>query len=605
MTKRTTTICSTSALDRVSAYARAVLDGDIVAGPHVRNACRRHFDDLEKGSGRGLYFDDAAAGRVFRFFEEKLKLSEGQFDGKPFKLHPAQAFILGSIFGWMKGNGMRRYRYAYVEQGKGNGKSPLAGGIGLYGLCADREPGSQIYAAASRKDQAAILFNDAVKMVKQSPDLYGEGARKIKLSGGAGREFNMAYHHTQSFFRPISREAGKTGSGPRPHFALCDEVHEHPDRGIMEMLERGFKFREQPLLFMITNSGSDRNSICWEEHEAAVRVAAGTQTPDDDFTYVGETWDGSDERFAYVCALDKNDDPLNDPSCWIKANPLLGTILTNDYLAGVVAQAKAMPGKANGILRLHFCVWTDVDVAWISRETLEPVMHDFDVDDHTGRDAYIGIDLSATQDLTAVAVCVPTGVSDDGNPTFDAWVEAWTPEDTLSERAMRDKVRYDLWARDGWLKTTPGKVIGFGFVAARVAELCSKYAVKAIAYDSYAFNKLFEPELDIAGVTVPLVEHPQGGKKKGDGGLWFPGSKIVLEGAILEKRIRLLKSPVLIHAMMSATIAHDEYGNEWFSKKKSINRIDPLVSLTMAVGAAAGDVGDKPSIYHSRGLLIL
>jgi phage terminase large subunit-like protein len=135
------------------------------------------------------------------------------------------------------------------------------------------------------------------------------------------------------------------------------------------MLERGFKFRRQPLPAMITNSGSDRNSVCWEEHEHAVRVAAGTRTPDEAFAYVGESID--DTTFSYVCALDPGDDPLKDPSCWIKANPLLGVILTEEYLAGVVAQARDMPGKLNTILRLHFCVWTDSAEAWIGREALE------------------------------------------------------------------------------------------------------------------------------------------------------------------------------------------------------------------------------------------
>src|SRR5690606_25032580 len=180
--------------------------------------------------------------------------------------------------------------------------------------------------AAAKRDQAAILFADAVKMVRQSPKL----ARYIEFSGGVGREYNMAYHRRGSFFRPVSRDTGKTGSGPRPHFVLADEVHELPDRRIIEMLERGFKFRRQPLLFMITNSGSDRNSVAWEEHEHAIKVAAGSREAVNDSTFVGEPLD--DTTFSYVCALDDGDDPLTDPSCWIKANPLLGVTITEQYL---------------------------------------------------------------------------------------------------------------------------------------------------------------------------------------------------------------------------------------------------------------------------------
>ncbi len=584
--------------DRATAYAKSVVAGETVAGPHVRNSCRRHLDDLLNAHERGLTWSLVQANHVWSFFEGVFKLSEGQFEDKPFTLQDSQSFILGMLFGWLRADGTRRFRRAYIEQGKGNGKSPIAGGIGLFGMTADGEAGAQIYAAAAKKEQAGILFQDACKMVRKSKTLEG----MLKFSGGMGREFNIAHHPSQSFFRPISKDAGKSGSGPRPHFALCDEVHEHPDRSTMEMLERGFKFRRQPLLLMITNSGSDRNSVCWEEHEHAVKVAAGTRTPDDVFSYVGEIID--DTTFSYVCALDKDDDPLEDKSCWIKANPLLGVTITEEYLGEVVAQAKALPGKLNGILRLHFCEWTDSEEAWMGREALEGVLDDFEpIEEHAGSTVYLGLDLSATQDLTALAFVVPAGPDGNGRPTYDAWVEAWTPGATIVERAARDKAPYDIWARDGWLNAVQGsKIIGFEYVAARVAEVASQYDVQMLAFDSFAFNKYFAPALDEAGSTVTLVEHPQGGKRKGpDSGLWMPGSKTELETLILEGRIRLRRSPVLISAMMSATVANDPYGNSWFSKIKSVNRIDALVSLAMAVGAATAGPPPESNFIYTNG----
>jgi phage terminase large subunit-like protein len=324
--QRTPKSPTSSLVDRATAYAEAVLAGTIVTGPHVRNACRRHLADLERTD---IVYSPESAARALRFFEERLKLSEGQFENQAFKSAPAQDFIIGSLFGWKRLDGTRRFRRAYIEQGKGNGKSPLAGGIGLYGLMADDEAGAEIYSAGATKDQAGILFRDAVKMVDKSPSL----GQRLKMSGGPGREFNIAYLKTGSFFRPVSRETKKTGSGPRPHFALVDELHEHADGGIIEILERGFKFRRQPLLLMITNSGSDRNSICWSEHEHAVKVAAGDRdAKDDSAIYVGEALD--DTTFSYVCALDPGDDPLEDPSCWIKANPLIGVTITEEYLSG-------------------------------------------------------------------------------------------------------------------------------------------------------------------------------------------------------------------------------------------------------------------------------
>lgn len=604
MTEKTET--SSSRTDRATAYAEAVLSGEIVAGPHVRNACRRHLDDLERDD---LEFDAESAARALRFFETRLFLSEGQFEDQPFKAAPAQAFIIGSLFGWKRLDGTRRFRRAYIEQGKGNGKSPLAGGVGLYGLMADGEAGAEIYSAGATKEQAGILFRDAVKMVDKSPAL----SSRLKKSGGPGREFNIAYLAKASFFRPVSRETKKTGSGPRPHFALVDELHEHADGGIIEILERGFKFRRQPLLLMITNSGSDRNSVCWIEHEHAVRVAAGNvDAKDDDAHYLGEPID--DTTFSYVCALDPEDDPLEDPSCWIKANPLLNVTITEEYLAGVVAQARAMPSKLNGILRLHFCRWTDAETAWMTRAALEPVLSEFDPKEHRDAPIWLGLDLSQSRDITAMAVVVKTGEVDvvaerDGKrqtvrkPTFDAWIEAWTPGDTIAARELQDKQPYQRWVKDGHLHGPKGQSIRFDHVAQAVAEYTHDYRVQCAAYDRYAFRRGFEPECERLGIAVEFVEHPQGGTKKGKAneamtraaksagrepeGLWMPGSLRQLEDAILERRIRIRKNPVLISAMMSAVTDEDRWGNRWLAKERAVNKIDCAVALCMAIGAAS------------------
>lgn len=610
--KKTKTTTST---DRVTAYAEAVVSGAIIAGPHVRNACRRHLADLKRDD---LCFDLDAVERSLRFFETKLFLSEGQFENQPFKSQPAQDFIIGSLFGWKKLDGARRFRRAYIEQGKGNGKSPLAGGIGLYGLTFDREAGAEIYSAGATKEQAGILFRDAVKMVRKSPDLE----KRLHTSGGPGREFNIAYLKTGSFFRPVSRETKKTGSGPRPHFALVDELHEHPDSGIIEILERGFKFRRQPLLLMITNSGSDRTSVCWNEHEYAVKVAAGNRDArDDDAAYLGKRWGRSDEAFSYVCALDADDDPLTDPSCWIKANPLMGVTITEDYLDGVVSQARDMPSKLNNILRLHFCVWTDAETAWMTRATLEPALADFDPEEHHGKQVWLGIDLSQNKDITALAAVVRTGDVEveserDGEvqrvtkPTFDAWIEAWTPGDTAASRGLRDGAPYPEWIEAGHLHAPKGASIRYDHVAQAIAEYAHDFDVQMAAYDRYAFRRGLEPECEALGLDVPFVEHPQGGTKKGKPteamkasaeaagkepeGLWMPASVREIEDALLEGRIRLKRNPVLISAMMSAVTNEDRWGNYWLAKERALNKIDAAVALCMAVGAAASGSHVEP-----------
>jgi phage terminase large subunit-like protein len=617
--KTRTSSSTTKPADRATAYAKAVVDGKIVAGPHVRNACRRHIEDLKR---KDIQFDREAAAKGLRFFEERLKLSEGQFENQPFKSAPAQDFIIGSLFGWKKLDGTRRFRRGYIEQGKGNGKSPLAGGIGLYGLVADGEAGAEIYSAGATKEQAGILFRDAVKMVRQSPELD----KRITPSGGPGREFNLAYLKKASFFRPVSRETKKTGSGPRPHFALVDELHEHPDGGVLEILERGFKFRRQPLLLMITNSGSDRNSVCWTEHEHAVRVASGNrEAKDEDAFYIGEVLD--DTTFSYVCALDPGDDPLEDRSCWIKANPLLNVTITDEYLSGVVAQGKNIPAKLNTILRLHFCVWTEAETAWMTRAVLEPCIADFEpILEHREAPVWMGCDLSQNKDITALGFVAKTGVVQDGKyagkPTFDAWIEAWTPGDTLEARALRDKQPYGLWAKDKFINAPPGKSISYRQVAQALAEATSEYDVQCLAYDRYAFKRGLEPECEELGLSIQYVEHPQGGTRKGKPtdamkvaaesagrepeGLWMPGSVRNFEELLLEGRIRIRRNPVLISAIMSAVTEKDRWENYWLSKERAVNKIDAAVALAMAIGAAISYEGAPvTSVYETRPLLII
>jgi phage terminase large subunit-like protein len=268
----------------------------------------------------------------------------------------------------------------------------------------------------------------------------------------------------------------------------------------------------------------------------------------------------------------------------------------------VVAQAKAIPGSLNGILRLHFCVWTDAETAWMTRDTLEPRLADFDPAEHHGKDVYLGLDLSQIRDITALGAVVETGSVDvevqvEGEtrivrkPTYDAWIDAWTPGDTVIARELRDKLPYQVWIRDGHLYAPPGQTISYRHVAQTLAEYGRDFNVKLVAYDRYAFRK-FEEDVQEIGLTLTFAEHPQGGLKKGkpliEGGegLWMPGSVRLFEEALLEGRIRLRGNPVLISAIMSAVTESDKWGNHWISKLRSVNKVDSAVALCMALGAA-------------------
>lgn len=566
---------SPTSIDPATAYAQQVVSGRIVAGPHVRNAAKRHLKDLARDD---LVWDVVEVERIIGFFRTVLRLNGGQFEGLPFHLHPSQAFIVGSIFGWRrKETGRRRFRRAYIEQGKGNGKSPLAAGIGLAGMVSDHENRAEIYAAARSKDQAMVLFRDAVAMVEQSPAL----AKQVHPSGG-NPVWNLRYKN--SWFRPISSEDGK--SGPRPHMALIDELHEHTNRSMVEMLERGFKWRENPLLFMITNSGSDRNTVCFEEHQNAIDAATGER--DTDIQY--------DQTFSYVCALDEGDDPFEDPDCWIKANPLLGITQRAEELHAAVSQAKAIPGRANNILRLHFCIWTDAEKAWIETGAwIACEDPDFDIEDFAGAECHAGLDLAATRDIVGLALVWPDGFDAEGRPKYAAWAHGFMPEDGLAEKARLDKAPYDLWAEpeNGFITATPGKVTRLDYVAHRIVQAADEYDLKSVAYDNWLYSK-FNDVLDDMGATLPVQEHPQGWNKRRDSKLSMPESINALEQLILEGRLRVFVSPALRTAITGARFDPSPTGLRKFSKQKATTRIDLAVALAMAIGSATAAATAPP-----------
>ena len=558
--------------DPVTWYAKQVLAGKIIAGPHVRDACRRHLRDLKDGHKRGLSWSLKDALWWIGFYRTVLCLNGGQFEGSAFVLNEWEAFVVGSIFGWKRKDGTRRFRTAYIETGKGSGKSPLAAGIGLGLLLIDNESRAEIYAAAVKQDQAKVLFRDAVAMVRLSPAL----STRLHMSGGV-QPANIAHLESGSFFRPISSERqGRGHSGPKPHGVLLDEIHEHPTNAMVEFLSAGVKSRRQPLVFMITNSGSDRQTVCWEYHTYAADICAGTKK--------------NDSFFAYVCALDKDDDPFEDEGCWIKANPSLPEIPGYEYIRGEVMRARGMPSKETLVRRLNFCEWTDAADAWISTQLWKKVQHKLDIDEYAGRDCYGGLDLSLTSDLTAFSLVFPG----EGR-SLDAFCWFWMPGDRLIELEIKDNMgsNYRQWRDAGWLNAPSGKVIDFDHAAEFIASVCNKFAVKGIAYDRAKIEHLLGP-LERTGCWVNLVPHGQGFYKARDSGLWMPQSIEELETALLEERLRVNENPVLTWNVASAVTQAStiQPTDRYFAKNKASGRIDGAVALAMACGLAMKELAE-------------
>lgn len=551
-----------------------------MAGPHVRGACARHLRDLERAD---IVWDADAADRVISYFFDVLKLGGGKFEGAPFILEPWQAFVVGSIFGWKrKGGYRRRFRTAYVETAKGSGKSPLAAGIGHYMLTADGEARPEVYAAATKKDQAMVLFRDAVAMYQQSPDLM----ERLTPSGGNFKTiWQLTYLSRSGWFKPISNDDGQ--SGPRPYCALVDEVHEHRDESTIEMLEAGFKFRTNPLLFMITNSGSDMQSTCGKYHQLAEKVCAG-EVEDDEF-------------FAYVCGLDDGEDPFEDESCWIKANPSLGVTIQPDYLRSRVTRARNLPDKRNEVLRLNFCVWTDAEGAWMTKPVWSAVQKPWALEDLRGRKAWLGADLAIRGDLCALVGAVELDPDEEMRRRFALWAEFWLPREKLRAKEDQDGQPYSRWAEEGHLHLSEGNFVRQEFMAKRLVEIADIFDLQAVAYDEYAV-KWLQVALDDLGASLPLIEHPQGfrrgklneeaqrqAKLRGEAppaGLWMPDSIQKAEELIAEGLIEVAPNPILTWNIASATFERDPQGNRKLSKRKSTGRIDGAVALVMACGAA-------------------
>lgn len=563
--KRSTRPPNTSADDPTTQYARDVVAGAVLAGRLVRLACERHLEDLKTGPKRGLTWDAEKARWVIGFFEEVLCLSGGDHEGAPFTLDPSQAFIVGSLFGWLGDDGHRRFRVAYIEEGKGNGKSPLAAGIGLYMLLADGEWRPEVYSAAVDKEQANILFRDAVAMVRASKYISDQ----VVVSGTAGREYNLAYLEKGGFFRPIASEArGRGKSGPRVHCALLDEVHEHPTSAMVEFMRAGTKGRKQALIVMITNSGHDRTTVCYQYHAYSQKVLEGLLPAGD-----------TDSFFGYVCGLDAGDD-WQDEAVWPKANPLLGKAISHKYLREQVNEAQGMPAKQNIVRRLNFCEWTEADASWLTRDAWRRIEAQIDADQLRDRRCWGGLDLSSKKDLTALSLAFEPG--DDG--VWDCLTWLWTPKDTIREREERDGAPYSVWVRNGDLVAIDGPVIDYGWVAKCIGDIQEDFDLQCIGYDPHKIEYL-EAELDDRAIEVDLIPHSQGYFKPKEG-IWMPKSVEEVESLIETRKIRVQRNPVMEWCAASAVIVLDEQENKKFSKKKATGRIDGIVSLTMAIGVA-------------------
>jgi phage terminase large subunit-like protein len=555
-----------AALERKAEPLRAQLRAlPMRVGRYTWLAAERHLRDLEHGHERGLSFNEKVASAAVRFYSF-LTHNKGRWAGQPLTLEPWQQFIIASLFGWKRADGTRRFRESYTEVARKNGKSTLGSGVGLQLLVADGEAGAEIYTAATKKEQARIVFTDAQNMARKSTAL----SRSIKV-----QQHSIFAPATLSKMVPMSADA-KTEDGLNPHGIIIDEYHAHPNDELYGVLKSATGARSQPLLSIITTAGFNRLGPCAQLRKACVGLLEG-QYQDDAY-------------FTIIFALDKDEDEWGDETTWQKANPNLGVSVGLDYLREQYRAAERTPSLQVNFKTKHLNLWTDASEVWLPHELWMQGAQGTPLGELVGRKCFGGLDLASVRDITAQVFLFPK----EGG-AFDVLPFFWVPEDTIDERTKKDGVPYRQWVDEGYILATPGNVTDYNFIKAQVLEFCETYQVQMIEFDRYNSSQLV---IDLTEEGVPMQPF-------GQGFLSMSAPTKELEKLVLEGKIHHYGNPVLAWMCGNVEIKRDPASNIKIDKGKSKEKVDGMVGLAMALGGYMTGEGPETSVYEERGLLIL
>jgi len=513
------------------------------------------------------HYDKAKADRAVAFIEN-LRHTKGKWAGKKFLLLPWQEQIIRDLFGIVGENGKRQFLTAYVEIPKKQGKSELAAAIALYLLYADNEPSAEVYGAACDRSQASIVFDVAKQMVQMTPALL----KRSKITAATKRIVNYS---NAGFYQVLSAETG-TKHGLNVSGLVFDEIHAQPNRKLYDVLTKGSgDAREQPLFFIITTAGTDKNSICYELHSKALDIKAGRKK---DHTF-----------YPVVYGLTEADD-WNDESNWYKANPSLGHTISIDRVREAYKNALENPAEENVFKQLRLNIWTSATVCWIPDHIYDRGNLAMDMESLQGRECYGGLDLSSTSDITAFVLVFPPRGEDEKYIVLPFF---WLPEDTLGLRCRRDHVLYDVWELQGYIQTTEGNVIHYGFIEKFIEELGEKYHIKEIAFDRWNATQMVQ---NLEGMGFTVVPFGQGYKDMS------PPSKELYK-LLMEGNINHGGHPVLKWMAQNVVMRQDPAGNIKPDKEKSVEKIDGIVATIMALDRCIRNKDDDGSIYDERGII--
>lgn len=520
---------------------------------------------------KGSYYDKDAADHAVCFIEKLCRHTKGTWDGQPFELIDWQEQIIRDIFGILKPNGYRQFNTAYIEIPKKQGKSELAAAVALYLLCADFEPGAEVYGCAADTNQAKIVFDVALGMVKRCPQL----AKKMEVRASVKE---MEYIPTGSKYKALSADVANK-HGFNTHGVIFDELHTQPNRKLYDVMTKGSgDARMQPLYFLITTAGDNTNSICYEVHQKALDIIEGRKA---DPTF-----------YPVIFGADESDD-WTDPKVWKKANPSLGITVGIDKVRAACESAKQNPGEENSFRQLRLNQWVKQAVRWMPMDKWDKCSFAVREDELEGRVCYGGLDLSSTTDITAFVLVFPPVDEDDKYIILPYF---WIPEDNLDLRVRRDHVQYDLWERQGYLHTTEGNVVHYGFIEKFIEQLGERFNIQEIAFDRWGAVQMVQ---NLEGMGFTVVPFGQGFKDMS------PPTKELMK-LVLEQRIAHGGQPVLRWMMDNIFIRTDPAGNIKPDKAKSTEKIDGAVATVMALDRAirCGNTS-KASVYDDRGLLFI
>ena len=504
-------------------------------------------------------------------FIECLCHTKGTWAGKPFELIDWQEQIIRDIFGTIKPNGYRQFTTVYVEIPKKMGKSELAAAVALLLTCGDGEERAEVYGCAADRQQATIVFDVAADMVRMCPALN----RRVKILASQKR---IVYQPTNSFYQVLSAEA-YSKHGFNIHGVVFDELHTQPNRKLFDVMTKGSgDARMQPLYFLITTAGTDTNSICYETHQKAKDILEGRKI---DPTF-----------YPVIYGADENDD-WTDPAVWKKANPSLGITVGIDKVQAACESAQQNPAEENAFRQLRLNQWVKQAVRWMPMDKWDACAFKVTEESLRGRVCYGGLDLSSTTDITAFVLVFPPLDEDDKYVVLPYF---WIPEDTLELRVRRDHVPYDVWEKQGFLQTTEGNVVHYGYIEKFIEQLGEKFNIREIAFDRWGAVQMVQ-NLECMGFTV--VPFGQGFKDMS------PPTKELMK-LTLEQKIAHGGHPVLRWMMDNIFVRTDPAGNIKADKEKSTEKIDGAVATIMGLDRAIRcGVNTGASVYDERGILFI